>query len=127
MQDLNDLEKDVLAMLLSGEGDALRQLREQLAVCRVEERKLTGAGFVTELHIPEDVHPADEIQARARVGDVVAELEGVEYGVGFVLFIRQGLLGTLEGYTFEEPWPESIAKYDLRYQSSSRDLSELLR
>jgi hypothetical protein len=39
------------------------------------------------------------------IGDVSGELEGLANGAGFVLFIRDGRLKMLEGFTFDEPWP----------------------
>ncbi len=45
------------------------------------------------------------------LGDTHAKLEGLKLGAGFVMFIRDGLIKTLECYTYDEPWPISITTY----------------
>jgi hypothetical protein len=62
---------------------------------------------------------------RARLDDVVATIEGLEHGAGFVLFIENGLLDNLEGFTYDEPWPDRLGGYSLRYMNEERDLSDL--
>jgi hypothetical protein len=43
----------------------------------------------------------------------VAEIAGLERGVSFVLFVRDGMLDFLEGFTFDEPWPDRIDDYSV--------------
>ena len=69
--------------------------------------------------------PSTHQAKRVHFGDVIAELKGFEYGVGFVLFVDNGWMQMLEGYTFEEPWPENAELLGLSYSSSSRDFSAL--
>lgn len=125
METLNALERDVLDKLLAGDHPSLMVLRRQLEASLVKERKFSGKGFFTELHVPEDAPPAPTSKSRVRFGDVIADVEGVEHGVGFLLFIDDGRLVMLEGYTFEGPWPEHAKLHRLAYTSKSRDLSEL--
>jgi hypothetical protein len=42
------------------------------------------------------------------ISDVGAEIEGVRHGVGFVLFIQDGRLDCLEGFTYDDPWPDEV-------------------
>lgn len=97
--------------------------REHLVVSR---REFTGVGFFTEFSCSPSVA---RLQApmRARFGDVLAEVEGLEHGAGFVLFIDDGLVTMLEGYsTANEPWPEHPAGWTLRYWPPERDLAPLV-
>jgi hypothetical protein len=72
---------------------------------------------VMRLHAPRD----------ARFGDVLADIEGLEHGAGFVLFIDDGLITMLEGYsTANEPWPEHPTGWTLRYWPPERDLGPLV-
>jgi hypothetical protein len=61
-----------------------------------------------------------------RFGDVVAEVEGVENGAGFLLFIEDGRMTMLEGYMFGEPWPEHARVLGVKYSSEPRDSSKLV-
>jgi hypothetical protein len=125
MEMLNELEVQVLRKLLEGDHESLVALRRQLEGCRVRKREYSGTGFFAELDAPEDAQRAPVTSARVRFGDVVADVEGVEHGVGFVLFIDDGTMTMLEGYTFDEPWPEQARLIGTRYSSEPRDLSKL--
>jgi hypothetical protein len=127
---LTELEQAVLDKLLDGEHVVLAALRRQLEVAGVIERVMTGVGFHTSLAFPEASKPsvAPLTQRHVAWGDVAARIPGLQHGAGFVLFIRDGYLDTLEGYTFDEPWPESIASFELEYNGGAvRDLSQLCR
>ena len=58
------------------------------------------------------------------VDGAAAEIEGLERGAGFVVFIREGLVDTLEGFSFEEPWPDQIGEFRL-YLSDSRRVIDI--
>ncbi len=83
-------------------------------------------GFFTEFH-----HPLGAIRLeapkRVRFGDVLADVEGLQHGAGFVLFVDDGLIVMLEGYsTANEPWPTEIHNFALRYWPPERDLSPFM-
>jgi hypothetical protein len=117
---LNDLERGVLEMLIAGDTPSSKAMRAQLDASRVADRELTGAGFFTELEVDRTAVPA--IEDREPFGDVHAEIEGLSYGAGFLLWIRDGYISTLEGYSFEEPWPDVIPGFTLSYTEKSHDL-----
>ena len=45
--------------------------------------------------------------------DVSARIDGMEHGAGFVLWVEDGVLETLEGFSYVEPWPDLSARYEL--------------
>ena len=45
---------------------------------------------------------------------------GLKYGLGFLVYIDNGLLKMLEGYTYGEPWPEHIDAFTLSYSEPGR-------
>lgn len=51
----------------------------------------------------------------------------INYGVGFVLFIKKGVLDFLEGYTYgNEKWSDVIGNYSLNYIPGEKgDLKKL--
>jgi len=123
---LEPLEAAVLEKLLAGEHLVLAALRAQLAGARVESRERTGVGFFTEFTLDPEVVPAP-VQT-LRFGDVVAMVNGLEHGAGFVIFVDRGLLGMLEGYSYDEPWPEKVEDFSLSYMEPGRpNLIEELR
>ena len=114
------LEREVLDTMLAGDHPTLVALRAQLALAEVRSRLLTGVGFYTELAIPRD---APAVEARdghfALERHVGAEIEGLQRGAGFVLFVEHGFLDTLEGFTYDEPWPDRIGAFRVYREPAS--------
>src|SRR5580693_5685487 len=112
MLPLNSLEKAVLNELLAGEHSVLVTLREQLKVLSVLERTMTGSGFFTRFFLPLPVPSLPLRFEKLRFGDVKAKMPELEYGAGFLLFLEKGYLDMLEGFSYEEPWPENIKSFE---------------
>jgi hypothetical protein len=106
------LEKSVLERMLDKAGEQFETLRRQLSLAVVSKREFSGVGFFTELALSNDA-PVKRDIADMTVGDVGAELPGLEHGAGFVLFVRNGAISMLEGYTYDEKWPESTDGFKL--------------
>lgn len=124
MMKLLPLEKGVLCKLLEGDDPLLVALRLQLANCAVAQRELTGCGFYATLAVSVDAPRVDDVDAK--FGDVVADISGLANGAGFLLYLKDGLLDMLEGYSFDEPWPKSTDIFELKYiNESSRDWGDL--
>lgn len=74
-------------------------------------REATGVGFFTTLVIGDGAEPAPVKPGQMDLGDVTAVIDGVEHGVGFVLFVNDGVLDVLEGFSYDEPWTDLSASY----------------
>jgi hypothetical protein len=99
----------------------LTKLRLQLELCAVEKREATGYGFYTTLALPSSVPRTSGLDLK--FGDVVGSTTGLVNGAGFLLYVKDGVLDMLEGYSYDEPWPSSIASFDLKYtKGDKRDL-----
>ncbi|HUF60189.1 MAG TPA: hypothetical protein VMR89_12055 [Actinomycetota bacterium] len=124
--ELDELERAVLEKLVAGDAPDLVKLQRQVAVCHVANREQTGHGFFTSFEVdPSEAEPIES--GSARFGDVQAEIEGLEHGAGFLLFIANGSLDRLEGYSYEEPRPDVIGSFSLSYVKEPRDLARLLQ
>lgn len=122
---MTEFEIAVLDMRLAGNLPALQVLRAQRDRIVVASREHTGVGFFTEFS-----HPADTERLHAprnpRFGDVFASIGGLKHGAGFVLFIDDGLISVLEGFSYgNETWPETPAVWTLRYHPPERNLTPL--
>lgn len=123
--ELNDLERAVLTALVEGDHPVLEALRHQLETCGVKSRELTGHGFFTELEVEPSCRPAPTSCKRLSIGDLNARIGGLENGAGFVLFVDRGQLTMLEGYSYDESWPEIISDFALEYTGGARDIAAL--
>lgn len=122
MEELSELERSVLDKALSGGESILAVLREQARGVRVAAREFTGVGFFTTLVVEAEAPIAE--RSNFELADVSAEIEGLEHGAGFVLFVRKGRIETLEGFTFDEPWPDTVGKYRLSFDREPRTVPE---
>lgn len=108
-EDLAPLERAVLDLLLSRAEEGYETLRAQAATATVAHRELTGAGFYTHLSVDRTLpaaprHVGNPLgDGRAFDNDVYADIEGLAHGAGFVLWLEDGWLSCLEGFSYAEP------------------------
>jgi hypothetical protein len=102
-----DLNMEVLSSLEQAVLDAIALQVPEVAYAfagphvkvHVTARKNTGAGFYTTL----DVSRRSPIEGVASpVGDIGAAIAGLEHGMGFLLWLRDGHIHKLEGYAYED-------------------------
>ncbi len=43
----------------------------------------------------------------------------MKYGAGFLVFIDNGYFDMLEGYAYDEPWPDQITGFTLSYDENA--------
>ncbi|KLU63530.1 hypothetical protein CEB3_c01070 [Peptococcaceae bacterium CEB3] len=118
-------EEDVIEKLLDGDNDFLLILRKQYENA-VKRRDFTGVGFYTNFEVPSSI-PKLEGTLTFKIGDVDCQMSELKYGIGFVLFVKNGSISVLEGYTNgNEQWPEAITDYSFSYSSGEkRDIEKL--
>ncbi len=107
MPSFTPLEEAVLHSIFAETPDVQSALEEQLRNASVLERENSGAGFFTTI----DSHGAERLNTPHVLGlETCAEVAGLEHGLGFVLFMKDGRLDLLEGYTFGS---EDTSQFDL--------------
>ena len=102
----------LLPLLLAGDHPTLGVLREQLRRARIGSIELSGVGFFADIEVPPDAPKADPPNITG--GDAVIELTGVEHAAGCVLFVRDGYLSMLEGFTYADEWSEDAKVLDVK-------------
>lgn len=75
-------------------------------------REFTGVGFLTEFE------PSEELKVFAdgvtlRWGKVGARLNASKIESGYVAYVDNGYLTTIEGYTYGEDWPDRVSDFEL--------------
>jgi hypothetical protein len=120
---LHPLEKAVLEKICTGDHPVQNILREQIKVMSVLERRMTGVGFFTKFFLPSTAPSVPIVPMKiesAIFGDVGAKIPELHSGAGFLLFLKSGYLYQLEGYSYEESWPENINSFELFYFEPER-------
>jgi len=114
---LTPLEADVIQALIDAHPDQGGLILSQLEQATIASRRKTGLGFFLNFAVSSTTlfEPAD-----FELNDVYGEIAGLEYGAGFLLFIRQGKLAFLEGHAHDEDWPATIGDYEISVRSPDR-------
>lgn len=106
-------------MLLCGEDEVLTILREQAKQAQVTSREMTGVGYFTKFLVPLAV-PRLPGCPTFKIGDVNGAADNIKHGLGFLLYVTDGALSMLEGYTYDEPWPNEVHGLTLTYSTEGR-------
>jgi hypothetical protein len=94
------LERAVLTALCEMYPADRANLERQLSTANFSARENTGAGFYTSFVVKRE--PCTAVGAeRLRDGPQVS-VDGLKYGMGFILWLEEGFANCLEGYSYGE-------------------------
>lgn len=105
-------ENDVMQKILHEDNALYEQLSKQYKCAVITNREFSGCGFFTKFNILDESLRLKDFM-NIELGNTRAIIEGIKNGIGFVLFIRNGFITTLEGYTYDDKWPDNISDYQL--------------
>lgn len=114
---LSQFERDVMVAILATLSPEYAPLLEQIAAAKVYKREKSDRGFYTYFLLPKAVRTIDS-KEKMQFGGVFAEINGLQYGMGFVLYVVNGVIDCLEGYSFDEDWVEPLLKYKVKRENS---------
>ena len=121
------LADQVMNLLLNGEDEVLRILREQYKNAGIVLEEDNESGFYINYYVDRIINPISLVNSTFQIGDVDGMINGIDGAVGFILYIKDGYLEMLEGYTNAvDKWPETDAEINLDYDSQPRNY-ELLQ
>ena len=111
--------------MLGGLSNNMSQSPSHNTRSTVTKREFTGTGFFSDFFVTDESLLLNK-NIMFELGNIHATTSGLKYGVGFVLFVRNGSLNQLEGYSYgEEKWPEEITDYKLFLVKSDGSLTKL--
>jgi len=98
--DFTTLERAVLAAICDTYSADRAALEAQLSTATLLSRENTGAGFFTRFAV-ERASSAAIGGIRLRDGPAT-KIDGLEHGMGFILWLEEGYAECLEGYSYAE-------------------------
>lgn len=129
-QEFEQFEKQIMEKILAGADEGLEIMREQYKGAVVTERWFSGVGFFSTFQVNEK-SPKLSSHCSTQLTDVHAQCDELAHGMGFVLFIKDGMIDFLEGSTYDEKWPEHLANLRLCYlpqnPEDARNMEDLRR
>lgn len=109
---LNELEKRVIQKFLDDKSLELIKRNINLDLINVDERELTGAGFLTQLTHCNELKVTYTTQSY-QWGKLGAKLNESNIDTGYLIYVDNGYINTIEGYTYGgEEWPFKVTKIE---------------
>ena len=121
------LIKRVMNLLLNGEHEILRILKCQYEHSEIIDIEETGVGLYVDFKVSHEAIPLnDTVKQDFVFGDVNGIVDGINGAVGFILFISNGYIATLEGYSnVPGSWKSVNDEIPLVYINKKRDLKSI--
>jgi len=108
----NNLEKAVVEMLLNDRALLDKKKSVRWDAVAVKRRSMTGAGFLTEFeHSPELCVFGETVSLRW--GKAGARLNDARIETGYLVYVDDGVITRVEGYTYGDEWPTSIDRIEM--------------
>lgn len=108
---LNDLEKTLIKQFLERKAVSLQNEESFFSDLNVENREFTGVGFFSNLKKSEKLKVGD-IRKSYKWGGLGAKLNS-SIDTGYLFYVENGYLISIEGYTYAEDWPEIISEIEV--------------
>ena len=89
----------------------------------VSDRAFTGAGFLTELERSDELKLFDD-GVSLRWGKVGARLNAVKLETGYLVYVDDGYVTAVEGYTYGDEWPAQVEQIELYELELGTELSK---
>ncbi len=113
MEEQEKLENRIMEKLLVSFHPVAVILRNQYQNSEINSREFTGAGFFTHFSVKNGIDAAPK--KSFEIGGVYADIGRIKDAIGFVLFIRDGYIDWLEGYTLSvNSWPDTYKHIKLK-------------
>jgi hypothetical protein len=109
------MEDEAMKMLIKSDANNSHVLLEQYNNAVISERRFTGCGFFTDFEIPSRI---SRLQGKldGPIGTVVGRVGDLAVMVGFLLFLHDGHISTLECHELDiSGFPTVITSYSLSY------------
>ncbi len=109
---VTELEQAVIRSMLADRE--LKPVRSTVnfATVVVSDRGFTGAGFLTELERSEALRLFN-VGVSLRWGKLGARLNASRVETGYLVYVDDGYVTTVEGYPYGDEWPDQVEQIEL--------------
>jgi hypothetical protein len=123
---ITELEKAVLQYMLADPELAPVRSAVNFDALTVSGREFTGAGFLTEFERSKELKLFDD-GVSLRWGKVGARLNASKLESGYLVYVDDGYVTGIEGYTYGDEWPAQVEEIELYELKPGMELLTLPR
>jgi len=95
MRPLWPIEREVLEITATEYSGSVEAMRRQIDTAQVTSFENSGAGFFSDLAVADD---APVLLENSPLSGAYGSVLGIEHGMGFIVFLKDGRLSMIEGY-----------------------------
>lgn len=118
-----EIEKAVMKAMLDGKGEGIDLLRSQYLASYVSNIEETGHGIY--FTYSQDDYSGMKFTNDFPFGDVIINQSDPEESAGAIIFVKNGILKTLELFSYGDEWLVTVDKVELSYKNQKRDFSDI--
>ena len=107
-----EMAHTVMRRILKETGLNMPIIKLQYETAEISETKMYERGFDMVFRV-KDGCPTLSDKSTQTIGTVQAKLPDLDHGMGFILWVKNGVIQSLEGYSYDEKLPEFPGKYTL--------------
>ena len=104
---INEFEKIIITDIIEQYPEYKSKLRAQFEHAVVQKREFSKYGFSTDYAVEPPLKTLGD-DVNLQLGKHQWNINGLRYGSDYILWITNGLISCLEGFSYEEPWPDEI-------------------
>lgn len=116
-----ELEKAVIGRMLDDRDLKPARTTVHFDKVTVSDREYTGVGFVTEFARSQELKLFDD-GVSLRWGKTGARLNASKLETGYLVYVDDGYVTAVEGYTYGDPWPPQVEQIELYELKPGMDL-----
>jgi hypothetical protein len=108
--ELSEIERIVIKQFLASIGVSIESETDFFSDLSIRNREFTGVGFVTDLELSVKLQVSEKSESY-KWSDLGAKLNS-SIDTGYLVYVENGYVTAIEGYTYVEDWPCSIFKIE---------------
>ena len=102
-----EFEKIIIGDIIQTYPEYAERLARQYGTATVTKRTIDSRGFYTFYDIGDRAASLGD-GVNLHLGENQWNINGLKYGSDYILWIKNGFISSLEGFSYEEPWPDEI-------------------
>lgn len=104
---ITEFEKIIITDIIEQYPEYKSKLRAQFEYAVVQKREFSKYGFSTDYVVEPSLETLGD-DVNLQLGKRQWNINNLQNGSDYILWIKNGLICSLEGFSYEEPWPDEI-------------------